>query len=148
MTCCLEHSTTLRGSVDRAVVVRVVLDLVAEARLVPNHRATHKEHLWVTFIQQAGLVVPLAALYVGSCHVDSIGRGLTFLILHDFEIENELVNRDFVLSGIVLHRTSQETLREEELVDPEERRNALIDPLVEELQAHSQIRDVSSQRFQ
>jgi len=53
--------------------------------------------------------------------------------LDDFEVKNELVDGDAVLSSEVLDGTSEEALREEELVDPVERRDALVDPGLEEL---------------
>jgi len=65
--------------------------------------------------------------------------------LNDLEVENELINRNLILSSIVLHGTSQEPLREEELADPVEGRNALVYPVLEEFQALLQIADIAAQ---
>lgn len=42
-----QGTTTVGCLVHGAVVVLVVIDVLLEARLEPDHRALDKEHLWV-----------------------------------------------------------------------------------------------------
>lgn len=68
--------------------------------------------------------------------------------MYDSKVIVNSIDRDFVLSGIVLHGSSQETVCEEELVDPVHFGDAVIDPGLEEIQAVFQVLDVTSQRLQ
>jgi len=139
-----EGSTTVSSLVDGAVVVLIVLDIFFNARLKPNHRCLHEENLGITLVQAALLVVPLATLDEHTVDIYTVLRWHRVLILDDLKIEDQTINSDSIFTGIILNSTSQETLSEVELVDPVERRKALIDPGLEELESLLEICDITS----
>jgi hypothetical protein len=70
------------------------------------------------------------------------------LVSYDFIIEVHRVDRDSILSGIVLQGTSEETMSEEELVDRVGCRHSFIIPLLEEFKTILQVFDVRAKFLQ
>lgn len=148
MTGCWKGTSALAGLVDWAVVVRIVFDLLVSAGFEPYHRTLNKEYLSIRFIQQACLVIPLAPFNEHTAHVNTILWWGWVLILDYFKVESQLINGDQVLTSVVLHGTCQETLSEVELIDPVERWNTVIDPILEEFQSLFEILDIATQGFE
>jgi hypothetical protein len=130
---CHEGSATIKGLVDWTVVVRVLLGIFLEARLEPDHGALDVEDLRITLINYASLPVPLAALNIETTDIDTVIRGRRIVVLDNIEIKDKLIDSDSIFTSEVLDGSSQETLREIELIDPEERWDTLINPILEEL---------------
>lgn len=65
--------------------------------------------------------------------------------MDNLEVVSESINGDGVLSGVVLHSTGQESVSEEELVNPQTVWHTTSDPLVEEFKSFFEILDVTSQ---
>jgi len=55
--------------------------------------------------------------------------------LDNFEIENKFIDSDSVFSGKILNSSSEETLCEEEFIDPIVRWDTFFDPLLEEFKS-------------
>lgn len=68
--------------------------------------------------------------------------------MQDFEIHVYGVDGDLIFSGVVLQGASQETVSEEELVDPEVSGDCGVLPGFEEIQSFLQVFDVASERLQ
>ncbi len=128
--------------------MRIVLNLRCQARFEPYHWTLHEQNLQITFIQKPSWVVPFASLNKHSTDINTVIRGRWVFILDHFVVKDKLVNRDLILSGIILETTGEETLSEIELVYPEERWNTLIDPSLEEFQSLLEILDITSKGLQ
>lgn len=89
-------------------------------------------------------MVPLATFNVHSTYINTVFRLRWIVILDDFIVEDQLINRDLVLTSIVLQGTSQESLCEEEFIDPIERRHAMVNPVSEELQSSNKVFHIST----
>ena len=85
--------------------MRVVLQLLLQAGLEPDHGALHEEDLGVALVQQPRLVVPLAALDEHAEDVDAVLGSGRVLVLDHLEVEDKFVNGDLVLTGVVLQST-------------------------------------------
>jgi len=66
-------------------------------------------------------------------------------IVDDFEVQVHGIDRDLVLTGIVLQRTGEETVGEEELVDPEVLGDLAVSPGLEEVKSFFQVLNVASE---
>lgn len=55
--------------------------------------------------------------------------------MDDFIVKEQLIDRDLILSCIVLECSCEETLSEEELIDPVERWDTIVDPVLEEFES-------------
>ena len=128
--------------------MRVVLDLILQARLEPNHRALNEEDLGITLIQKPGLMIPLATFDEHSTNVNTVNGRRWVIFLNNLVVEDQLIDWNLILSCVVLHGTGEETLGEEELVDPVELWDTVIDPALEELKSLFQILNIASQWFQ
>lgn len=96
----------------------------------------HEQLLGITVDQLVICVVPLAAFEVHAVGVTS-GFRLLSNILHeqvrlDDKAEADLIDGDIVLSRVVLLRTSEESLREEESRNPEANRSSIVKPVGQE----------------
>ena len=125
--------------------MRVVLDFILEAGLEPDHGALNEQDLGVALIKETGLEVPLAPLDEHTVHIDTILWWGWVLVLNYFVVKQQLINWNLVLSSIILKGSSQETLGEEELIDPVEGRDSSVNPSLEELQPLPQISYVATQ---
>jgi hypothetical protein len=144
VTSCHQSSTTITSFVHGAVVVLVILDFSLEAGFEPDHWSFDEKDLWIALIKASPLEVPLASFNEHTIHVNTIIRGYGVLFLNDFKIEDKAINSNTILTGIVLDSTCQETLSEIELIDPIERRKALIDPSLEEFKALLEINNIAT----
>ena len=59
-------------------------------------------------------------------------------------VKCKCIDGDLVFTSIILESTSQETMCKEELIDPEDFRNSLVKPSLEELESYLYILDVTS----
>jgi hypothetical protein len=64
--------------------------------------------------------------------------------LIDLIVIDQFINGNLILSGIILHSSSQETLSEEKLADPEEGWNTIDDPSLEELKSCFEILNITT----
>lgn len=128
MACCRQSTSPLTGLVDRAVIVGIVLDFFSEAGLEPDHGTLHKQNLGVALVQKPSLEIPLAAFNIEATNVDSVLRRRRIFVLNYLIVKDQLINRNFLLSGVVLETTCQEPLCEEELINPIERWNSVMYP--------------------
>jgi len=114
-----------------------------------DHRALRVEDLRFTIAKNTLLRIPLATLQVHSYDVNTVfwrsnACSVFRYVMHHIEIERECVDSNGVLSGVVLHGSGQETMGEEEFVDPVDSWNAFLDPLVKELKPFLQVNDVGA----
>jgi hypothetical protein len=144
VTSCHQSSTTITSFVDWAVVVLVILDFGLEAGFEPDHWSLDEKDLWIALIKASPLEVPLTSFNEHTIHVNTIIRGYGVLFLNDFKVEDKTINSNTILTGIVLDSARQETLSEIELIDPIERRQALIDPGLEEFKALLEINYIAT----
>eukprot|EP00640_Fibrocapsa_japonica_P001430 CAMPEP_0113939620 /NCGR_PEP_ID=MMETSP1339-20121228/5909_1 /TAXON_ID=94617 /ORGANISM="Fibrocapsa japonica" /LENGTH=385 /DNA_ID=CAMNT_0000943189 /DNA_START=95 /DNA_END=1249 /DNA_ORIENTATION=- /assembly_acc=CAM_ASM_000762 len=102
-------------------------------------------------VQAVGLRVPAGALQEQAADVDAV-LGLLVDVLpvvhvQHVEVEVDRVDRERVLAREVLLGAGQERLREVEPRDPEHVRDAVLDPLPDELQALNQVVHPAGQRL-
>jgi len=144
-----ENTTTLTGLVKRTAVVHEILELSFEARSEPNHGHLNEEYLGITFSKSSSVIIPLASFEEHTLNVHTMSRRYSIFFIEDnLEVHTKLVNRDLLITSIVLQSTGEETLSEVELVDPHNRRNTFVNPGLEEEQAFLKILDVASKGFQ
>ena len=90
-------------------------------------------------------LVPSCTLEVETVDVDAIlwliRDILRFNIIVDFVVETQFINGYDVLASIVLHRTSEECLREEESRDPISAWESIADPFSDEINSFVQVSD-------
>jgi len=128
-------------------------NLLLQSRHEVDHGAASVQNLGVRLSEETLFRIPLGSFDVHSNDMDSIfGGGDTLAIIRhimdNLEVITKGINSDGVLSGIVLHSTGQETMGEEELVDPEAFGNTASDPFVEELKSFFKILDVTTERLE
>jgi len=109
----------------------------------PHDGDGRNEDLGVRLIKVLVVRIPSASLNEKTVDKSSIVRFLrridTLGVRDDLEVEHDGVNGDLVLSGIVLHETSEETMNEMEAGNPEARRMAVIDPALVLLKSLHQV---------
>mmetsp|Transcript_14881 Transcript_14881/g.35930 ORF Transcript_14881/g.35930 Transcript_14881/m.35930 type:complete len:525 (+) Transcript_14881:305-1879(+) len=120
--------------------------------LQPHHGEVRVQLLGLGLRQLVLLEVPPRALQKVPRHVAPVlGRRLLarkgLLVLH-VEVPHDGVDGDLVLARVVLQSAREERLREEQAADPVHRGRALVDPLVDELDALQQVDDPGRQRLQ
>ena len=113
-----------------------------------EHRSHSEKHLRVTLIQEPSRGVPFAAFHVHTLHEDTVGRSGGILISLDLVVEVHDIDGNLVLSGVVLASTCQEAVSEEELIDPEDSWDAIIEPAFEELNTALHVFDIAAQWFE
>jgi hypothetical protein len=143
-----EGSSTITSLIDGAIVMLVVLDILLDARLEPNHGRLDEEDFGITFVKHSLVKIPLASFDKHTINIDTVFRSWRVLFLNDLKVEDQAIDGNTVLSGVVLNSTCEETLSEVELVDPEELRNAMVDPVLEELQTRFKVSNVTSERLE
>ena len=98
------------------------------------------------------LRVPASSLNIHTVAKTSIfwffSDRLRCLLIINLELITELINGNDVFSGIILQRSREESLGEEESRDPESGWRSAIDPLLQEVDSISQIDDPRGERFQ
>jgi hypothetical protein len=152
MASCGENTAPLTCLVERSLVniFHVLVDLIH--RFEPHHWATSVQHLVLRLTEAATLVVPAAAFNPHSVHVNTFKGSLESLdindVVDDFEVEVHSINGNLVESSVVLKGTSEETMSEEELVDPEVLRNLSFSPVLEEINSLLQVSNVASKGFE
>jgi len=144
-----QHTTPVSGLEQRAFVDACGHYVLLQGGDEVDHGAASVENLGVRFTESAFLGVELAAFDVHADNVDTVfGRADTLAIVRhvmdNSEVVNEGINGDGVLSGVVLHSTGQESVSEEELVNPQAVWDTAGDPFVEELKSFFEILDVTS----
>ena len=102
VTSCRKRTSPLTSLVDWGVIVRVFLNLMIQAGFEPNHGALDEEDLEITLIEESCGVVPLTSFDIHATHVDSVLWSRRVLILYNFVVEDKLINRNLILSGVVL----------------------------------------------
>jgi hypothetical protein len=109
----------------------------------PHDRDGRNEDLGVRLIKVLVVRIPSASLNEETVDKGSIVRLLgsidTLGVRDDLEVEHDGVNGDLVLSGIILHETSEETVSEMEARNPEARRMTVIDPALVLLESLHQV---------
>jgi len=118
-----------------------------------DHGAASVQNLGVRLSEDTLFSIPFASFNVHTNNMDSIFRSSNTLaivrhIVNDLEVVTEGIDGDGVLSGVILHSTGQETMGEEELVNPEAVWDTAVDPLVEEFKSFLKILDVTSERLE
>jgi len=136
------HSQINRRLVD--VLLNLVYGLDGDE---PNHRTHCEENLGIRFSDNKVFWVPLEALHVHAHDIDSVLGTLSLSVRDDFVVQVHGVNGDLELTGVVLFGTCQESVSEEEHVDPEDARNSVVQPVIEERKSCIQVLDVAAQRL-
>mmetsp|Transcript_40151 Transcript_40151/g.90202 ORF Transcript_40151/g.90202 Transcript_40151/m.90202 type:complete len:468 (-) Transcript_40151:800-2203(-) len=125
------------------IVVIEHLELGPQLGLEVQQRRRHRQDLGLTFVQHPTLVVPPASLQKQPRGVHPVLRPLRGQCFQEllwcFKVKSHGVNGHLVLSGIVLQGSSGESLGEINSADPEDHRNALFEPCLEEVQPLNQI---------
>jgi len=120
-----------------------------QARFEPDHRNLNEEHLGITFAKSSSVIVPFASFKEHTQHIHTVLRWLGIFFIEDnLEVHTKLVDRDLLVTSIVLQGTGKETLSKVELVDPEHSRNTFFNPGLEEIETLFKILNVASERFQ
>jgi hypothetical protein len=144
-----EHTLSLRGLVNRAVIALEGLELCGLAWLKQHHWTLCEENFRITLIQGLDLRIPFGSLNVHSDNIDTIFGSIdVLLIINNGVIESKEIDSDTILSCIVLLSTCQETLSEEESGDPEHFRKSIVSPIREPLESSQEIFHVSSKSLQ
>ena len=145
-----EHASSLGGAVDGAQVVREIRAFVRGGWLEMEHRRVCEEHLRVALHQRHLLVAPLATLEEHPVAVRAVlGFGREVAVRgHRLEVEHHRVDRKLVLARVVLEHAGEKRVREEKPGDPKLRRRALVDPLLEGVQAPKKLGDVRPEGFE
>mmetsp|Transcript_37393 Transcript_37393/g.96669 ORF Transcript_37393/g.96669 Transcript_37393/m.96669 type:complete len:294 (+) Transcript_37393:79-960(+) len=130
----------------------VVLEVAVLRRLAwheVEQRHSDVEHLGVRLLDVPRVPVPLAGLEEDAVRVHAIfGFHRRLLIFRVEEVEAQCVDGDLVLPCEVLRRTRGERLLEVDATEPESRRRAVVDPILEELQPLDEVVDVAAERLQ
>ena len=146
-----ECSVTGKHFVDWALIdARLGLHAILHGQEV-DHRHLNEELLGVTLLELLGAVVPLAALEVKAVEIAarlwlSLDVLVAHLAHHDVR-ETDLIDRNRVLSGIVLLSSSEESLWEEEAGDPEDIRGAIVVPVLQEIDTIVAVLDPGGERL-
>mmetsp|Transcript_5662 Transcript_5662/g.19199 ORF Transcript_5662/g.19199 Transcript_5662/m.19199 type:complete len:711 (+) Transcript_5662:204-2336(+) len=139
-----QNALALRGAVQGAVVVRELLAL--RAGLEPHHGRGGVEHLGQALRQLLGVVVPARALHE---HTVDVGAVLGLLAVlppgHALLLEEHRVDGDLVLARVVLQHAREEGVREVEARDPEHGGRAVVDPVLQHLEAVAELHHVRPQ---
>lgn len=147
-----KHTSSFRCLVERGLVDTFKVLVGLEHRLEPHHGAASVENLLLGFTESSSLVIPAAAFNEHAEHVDTFfGLGQGFVvndIMDDFEVQVHRINGNLVLTGVVLQGTGQETVSEEELVDPEVLGDRAVGPGLEEVKSFLQVLDVACKGLQ
>ena len=69
-------------------------------------------------------------------------RGVSLLLVDDFEVKRDLINGNCVLSGVVLLDTSEETLSKVETRHPETCWSTVFNPAINELKTFNEVYNV------
>ena len=154
---CAENPSPLRGLVDGALVVRVVLQVLDEDGLQADDRGLNVEDLRVTLRENLVHVVPLAALDEEPVHelpvvllesqpllLDDLDGGF----LQELEVERQSIYRDLVLARVVLECSRQESLREVEPAHPVDPRWDRAHPFLVVRETLQQVLNVALKRLQ
>jgi len=115
-----------------------------------NHGAVSVEHLWLRLVDVALFLAPSGAFHEHTNAVETIfGSGDSFsifvCIVHNHLIKCQCVNGDRVFTRVILECASQETVGEEEFVDPVDVGDSVINPILEECKSDLDILDVTSE---
>ena len=146
MACGGQCSLPLHGAVKWSHVDTLCFLFRNQDRLKPDHWAVREQNLWFAFPKDCS--VPFKAFHVHTLNIESFSwRYSVFLILDNLKVQSQFINWEFFHSSVVLKCSSHETLREEELVDPIEVWESRVNPKLEELQAVSQVFNVTTQSF-
>lgn len=113
-----------------------------------DHGAISEKNLGVALSYRERLRVPLASFHVHTKNKDAVIGFRSILVSNDFVVEVHSVDRDLVLSGVILAGTSQETMSKEELVDHENARDSVVNPVLEEVETGLQILDITTKRLE
>mmetsp|Transcript_25260 Transcript_25260/g.30582 ORF Transcript_25260/g.30582 Transcript_25260/m.30582 type:complete len:205 (-) Transcript_25260:4251-4865(-) len=149
---CRKGTSTGQDLVTRTVVdVSLLLFLSLLDRLEPHHRIFGVQLLGPGLPNLVSVVVPSRALHEQTPNVASIRRRLlgrlNHHVVHDVEVPRHGVDRELEFTGVVLHGTSQESLREEESGEPEHRGWPTVDPVVDKLRPLEEIHHPCGQRL-
>lgn len=149
MTGCAQRASTLECLVKWALVHTLDVQVKLSARLEPDHWAVSKENLRFTLVQVPGVGVPSASFDPHSDNMDSVYWRLnSFRVIDDFKVNIQSIDGQLLSSSIILESSSKETLCEVELIDLENLRDALFNPVREELKTSKQVFNIASKRFQ
>lgn len=138
-----EDTATFTSLVERGLINAFEVLFNLFNGLEPHHRAPGVENLVLGLAQESGRLVPTATLYPHSVDVDTFGGTAESFnvddIVDDFEVEVHGVNGNLMFTSVVLQGTSQETVSEIELVDPEVLRNLSVSPVLEEFKSFLEV---------
>ena len=139
-----QDSPPVGGLVQRAVVRLGRLDFFQLSGEHPDGGEVREEDLGVRLPKHVVVLVPLAGLDEDSLSVHAVLGGLLELLrtVLDHKLQVDLVDLHRVPPRVVLLARGEEGLGEEEPGDPEHHRLALVDPVVEELNALLNLLDV------
>lgn len=147
-----KDTLTLEGNVERAIVNVVTYNLRRLNGHEPHNGYRGKQHLGVRLFEVLVIRVPSATFNEQSMDEGTIFgflRGVyTLRVRDDLKVVLDSINRNLILSGIVLFHTSQERVSEMEPRDPETSRMALINPLLIFLKSLHEIDDKGSKGFE
>ncbi len=105
-----------------------------------SHWHEVRELFWNRLGETSLFTVPATAFEVESFNIDSIfGTRLHIVNLENFKAHCHQVDRDRILSGKVLHCTSQKRLGKEESGDPEHGWDAIVNPGLEKLETCNKV---------
>ena len=117
----------------------------------PNVRHLGVENLRVRLSEDFLFAAPAAAFQEQSVDIGTVfcaGLKIVFLgVTHDFELEIDLIDRDHMLSSIVLLDTCQETLGEEETGYPEGLGSTVFNPILHELETLDKVKNPGCKRL-
>ena len=128
-----QGSSTWKNLVNRAVVDAGIWRFTVFLGQEPDKRELSIELLRIGVIQIMSLTVPSCTFHIHTIDETTIFRRLGYgwgcSIVAHLEVKAELIDGDLVLSSIILERTSEESLREEETGDPERCWGTAFNPL-------------------
>ena len=143
-----KDTSSVHGEIERHIEDTCLVLVHSLDRDEPDHGALGVKNLRVTLSERLLTCVPLAAFHVHALDIDTVLRSSGTLISDNLVVQVHSVDGNLELSGIVLTSSGQETVCEEELVDPEDSRDAIVKPVAEELNTALHILDVAAQRFE
>lgn len=147
-----KDTLTLEGNIERAIVNVVTYNLRRLNGHEPHNGYRGKQHLGVRLFEVLVIRVPSATFNEQSMDKGTIFRFLrgvyTLRVRDDLKVVLDSINRNLILSGIVLFHTSQERVSEMEPRDPETSRMALINPLLIFLKSLHEIDNKGSKGFE
>lgn len=125
-------------------------DLVYQLNwLEPDHWSHAEQNLWITLSTHELLMIPLESFHVHTIDQYTMLWNLDSLwVLDNLKIDSHSINWNLLCSSVVLLGTSQETMHEEELVDPEDLWDFGIKPRLHEGQSILEILDVATKWLQ